>query len=127
MAIDYGRDLAGVADLSFALPEVIDSRLGVAQSIARRLQTDVLFYDPEYGYDLRRLLSAAAVPELGGQVEHRVEQEALKDERVRRARARVTRFAETLDVRLQIATYDEGSFELTLGVSELDVTVLRIE
>lgn len=128
MADIYGRDLYGVEDLSYALHEVQDQRLGVAQAIGRRLQS-LLYYDDDYGYDMRQLLSAAMLPELTGQIEHRVEEEALKDERVARARATVNRSdnGETIDVRLQVALYAQGPFVLTLTVDQLSVKVLSIE
>lgn len=126
--VDYGRDLSGVADLSYALHEVEDSREGVAESVARRFQGPV-FYDDDYGFDLRRLIGRAGTPESDGDTEARIEEEAMKDERVRDCDATLTRFdnSERLEVHIEIRPYDDGPFDLTLEVTALEVKVLSIE
>jgi hypothetical protein len=122
MAIDYGSDFGGVMDLSPSLG-LVSGRLALAQAIARRLTTPrgSLFYDPDYGYDLRQHLNAPA-PRLGV-VEAQTSTEVLKDERVLDVEVDVTFTEGLLSVTLRL--FDAGGpFSLVLNVSQVTVELL---
>jgi hypothetical protein len=121
---DLGLDLSGVDDLSPQMTEV-SGRLGLIQSIARRLQTPNggLFYDPDYGYDVRRFLSAVVVN--SGELASSVEAEALKDERVAQATATVVFSASSSSLLIKLEIADSGGpFAFVLAVSAVTVELL---
>jgi hypothetical protein len=100
--------------------------LGLAQAIARRLTTPRggLFYDSDYGTDIRRWLNAAVQPL--GRIGFEVQNEALKDERVKRANATVTIVGGTLNIDLKLVDAD-GPFTLTLSVNQLTVDIINFQ
>ena len=124
---EYGRDLACVDDLSYALHEIREGKRGIAESVARRLQVSALFYGKNYGYDLRQHLGAAVV-DSPGDIEAGVEAEALKDERVSEAHAVVTYndTNESLQVSIRLVAYSVGPFDMTLQVTQLSVELTEV-
>lgn len=95
----------------------------VVQAVARRLQTPRggLWYDPDYGTDLRQYLNGARSR---FRVSRDVENEALKDERVLAASASVTFASQTMTVVLAL-TLATGVFTLTILVTELTVALVN--
>lgn len=132
---DLGSDISCVTDIDPMLTSV-DGREALGQAIARRLGTPRggLFYDANYGTDLRSFLNAHVTAE---RVAQAVEAEALKDERVRSASARITfvdagspgATAETLgSMEIELTLVDAaGPFVLTLLVGSVTVALLRSE
>lgn len=124
---DLGTDIYCVDDLDPAFATV-DGTKAVAQAIARRLGTPrgALFYDPDYGYDLRAFLNAPIDDRMLFQIGVGVENEARKDERVFDAQAVATYDVqtETMTVVLRGST-SSGPFQLILAVDEVSVEVLR--
>ncbi len=120
---DLGIDIGGVLDIDGNL-SLVEGRLGLAQSISRRLSTPRggLFYDLEYGFDLRVFLNTPVRPD---EVRRGVENECLKDERVDDARAEVAfnEAASTLTVRITI-TDGDGPFVFTISVSAVTTELL---
>jgi hypothetical protein len=112
---DIGGDFTGVDDLDFSLT-VVYGRRALAEAIARRwLQPEgTLVYAPDYGQGLADYLLADADPALAG----KLEQEALKDERVEAVEVRVALVAGELSIvgRLQDA---QGPFDLTVAYDGL--------
>jgi hypothetical protein len=119
---DLGLDLYGVDDLTADGREV-SGRLCLIQAIARRLRTPrgALWYDPDYGYDVRRFLNAP--PTAAGELANNVESEAEKDERVSQARATASFSGDTLTIRLDIAD-SGGPFSFVLKVTDVTVELL---
>lgn len=123
-----GHDLSCVMDLDPLMVEV-DGRLGLAQSIARRLITPRggLIDDPNYGFDLRVFLNGdtdgskrtIAIMAQG------IEAECLKDERVQRATATVTFVAGTLTVGINLVD-GQGPFSLVLAISSVTASILKV-
>jgi phage baseplate assembly protein W len=115
---DYGSDFSCVADFD-ATMSVVTGPLVVAQAVARRLETPRggLWYDPNYGTDLRQYLNGHPPP---FRIRTAIEAEALKDERVERVSAEVTVFTDHIKavVSLQLA---DGPFTLTVAASDLTV------
>ena len=119
---EFGDDFAGVLDIGGTLA-IVSGRRALAEALLCRLTTPhgSLFYDFEYGLDLRQFLSAPA-PE-PGLLEMQVRVECEKDERVESVDVEVTFLAETLTVRLTVTDAD-GPFNLTIAVSQLTVEYL---
>ena len=129
-----GTDFAGIDDIDADL-SVTDGRIGLAQAIATRLGTPRfgLYYDGNYGYDLR---SEIGKPQGAANrvTAHRIETETLKDERISDASASVEyvqvadapdQSNDTLTITLSI-TDDDGPFELVLSVDDVSVSLLEV-
>jgi hypothetical protein len=127
---DLGTDVSCVEDLDPTF-RLVTGREALAQALARRLSTKsgalaLLGDDPDYGDDLRELvgedLGARALFEIAA----RAEREALKDERIRSTTATATLAGGVLVLTLALSDAD-GPFRLTLAVSEVSVTVLKVQ
>lgn len=120
---DLGTDIHCVSDMEPTL-RVISGREALAHAIARRLQTPFggLWYDPDYGYDLRQFCSGQLTQ--ASTIASSVELEALKDERVLDAKAAVTVVGKTLDVKVTL-TDGLGPFTLVIGVDALTLQLLN--
>jgi phage baseplate assembly protein W len=124
-----GSDIHAVTDLDGAF-RVVSGRLAHAQAIARRLGTprgdlERIGDDPDYGTDLRAYVGADVGPRVVFEVQSAVEREALKDERTLSASAVATFAGDALMVALRLADAD-GPFSLTLAVSDVTVSVLKV-
>lgn len=112
MTTDFGIDLATLADgdLDPAFGLSSGARL-VAADVARRLQTEALFYADEgaYGFDLRELVASRTTR---ASIAVQVEEEALRDERVLDARVTVDGVRVAL-----LVTTAEGPFRLVVDTS----------
>ena len=122
---DFGTDLSAVSDLEVTMREVSGREL-LAQAIARRLQTPRgggLFYDADYGYDVRQFVSGSTLPE--GTIEAAIENEILKDERVADVQVDVRYFTANKNLKIYVAINDgDGPFDLVLDVSDVTVELL---
>lgn len=118
---DYGSDISTFPDLDPSFGLLTGPRV-VAEAVARRLMTPRggLFYDPQYGFDLRALLNDATPDARLAAIASQVEDEALKDERVQAVQAFVTRNGQagTLVVRI-VLTLASGTFPLTLTIGQV--------
>lgn len=137
MATEYGSDISCVDDIDPDLSTVSGST-ALLQAVARRWDTPPvpfgggLFYDPDYGYGIRRHINAVARPE---QIEAGLEAEALKDERVRACPLRVEllerdddeRRRPPIRVTASVVGADGTTYPLTLDVSSVTVALLREE
>lgn len=122
----YGVDIAVLNDIpkNFAL---VGGRLNVCYALVRRFSTrrGSLFYDLDYGLDLREYLSAGVTDEELSNLPEMIRLEAEKDPRVQSAEVGV-RFERatqrlTITIRAQSAT---GPFSLVLAVSAVTVELL---
>jgi phage baseplate assembly protein W len=123
-----GSDVSCFPDLE-GTGSLISGKLVLAQALARRLTTarGSLFYDKNYGTDLRMYLNEGLTNEAIWRVKASVESECLKDERVARASADVS-FSletETLHVLIEIDT-NGGPFALTLSITALTIDLLTV-
>lgn len=128
MATDYGKDVSCYlnGDLDPMFVE-LEGRQVLAEALMRRLETPRggLFYDADYGLDLRgylgEALDAADIVEL----QAAIGVECLKDERVVAAQARVALTYSTGEMLVYILVQDgNGPFELTLSVDKVTVSLL---
>lgn len=117
-----GTDISGVRDVDPGLG-IAGGRLAYAQAIARRLTTPAgtLFYDREYGHDVRRYVNAPFFN--AEEVQNAVAAEAFKDERTVGATVTATFSDGVLTIELVLDDGD-GPFPLTLNVSQLTASVL---
>lgn len=119
----YGSDFAGVEDLDPNLT-VVEGPAAVAVAVARRFLTPAggLFYDRNFGFDVRRLLNAPirSIPELT----FRLQAEARKDQRVEDADVRVVRAQEALYIGITL-TLATGPFTFAIRVTKLSVELLK--
>ena len=125
MSEDHGTDFYCTDDLEPNL-RVVSGRECLRQALLRRLITPrgSLFFDPNYGTDLRAFLASSA---RASEIAQAVEAECLKDERVEDVSSLVTPPATNSDpivVRLSIVDAD-GPFPLTVAVSSLTVKLLE--
>lgn len=127
---DLGSDVSCVEDLDGAFRSV-SGRLALAQAIARRLSTRngdlaLIGDDPDYGSDLRELVGEDVDDRAAFEIAARAEKEALKDERVRTASATVTLAGTSHLLSLALSDAD-GPFRLTLAITDVSVSVLKVQ
>jgi phage baseplate assembly protein W len=125
---DYGTDIACYPDLD-GFGSLATGRTAVAQALARRLTTPrgSLFYDTNYGTDLRLYLSESFTQEAQSRVKAAVEAECSKDDRVSSCTANVTFNAVARTLKLSI-TIDlgDGPFAMTVAVTSLTLALLSV-
>lgn len=121
---EIGPTWAGFEDIRQDLGKV-EGDAALAEELARRFSTQFLWYDPEYGEDLRRFVNA--IDPGPGVVERLVEAQALLDERVDDAEVEVRREdnGKSLFIDINVTKGDGTNFPLTLKVSELTVEILK--
>lgn len=118
-----GSDFSCVEDLDPNLTPV-EGRLGLAQSMARRLITPTggLFYAPDYGDDVRRYLNNGS-PSAPRRIAATAEGECEKDERIDRCDASATLSGAALSLKIKL-TDSEGPFTFTLDIDDLSADLL---
>lgn len=121
--MDLGTDLSALPDLSFSLKS---GRANLVEALARRLMTPRggLFYDLNYGFDLRAYLQEDINPQTVFELESLVAVELQKDQRVLAAEVTVSQpehNALRLDALIQLA---DGPFRLILRATDVSVEVL---
>jgi phage baseplate assembly protein W len=128
MAIDLGTDVSCFPDLD-PLGTLVSGKTALAQAIARRLTTPRggLFYDTNYGTDLRLYLNEGMTSEAQSRIKAAIESECRKDERVASATADVTFNAAAQSLAVSISlSIASGPFTLTLAVTQLTVALLTV-
>jgi hypothetical protein len=127
METDFGDDVVGVLDVDADFTIASPAR-ALGEAALRRLTTDRggLFYDPEYGYNLRARVNETLDERSAFETAAGVRAELERDERVLSADVSVTRVDEGLDVRALIDTLD-GPFRLVLHATEVTVNLLSSE
>lgn len=97
----WGTDLTAYHDLRLM---VHSGLANLAEAIIRRLITPRgrLFYDPEYGFDVRSYLNEAARPDVLYEIERRVEEQCELDPRIAAATASATFDAQARTLRLSV-------------------------
>lgn len=128
---DYGSDLSTFpgGDIDPLMPLIGGSR-AVLESCARRLMTPRGFLRraPDYGYDLRSKMGARMSTVQRLRIADDIENELLKDDRVRGAKVQNfesrTDGVWTIKIRITLA---EGDFPLVVVASSLTVELLNSE
>ena len=121
-----GTDVSTVPDLDGYFRLMTGLRV-VGEALLRRLTTPPggLFYDPDYGYDIRGLLNAPLTSADLARARIRIVAECQKDERVDTVEADLALNESTgrLTLSLLVATA-AGPFKLTAAVSAVTVELL---
>jgi phage baseplate assembly protein W len=128
MADVLGTDIGCYPDLDSS-GALVSGRTMLAQALARRLTTPRggLFYDTNYGTDLRLYLNEGMTNEAQSRIKAAVESECLKDERVSACSAEVSFSLQTQLLKVSISVDTKaGPFSLTLAVSSLTVDLLAV-
>lgn len=120
----YGVDIDCLFGHGMGWP-VVSGPKNVANAIGRRLITPRggLFYDPDYGFDVREYLGVALTRGKLAELIAGVEAEAMQDARVQAvvASAQATGSPSTqLDLTLSITLADRTSFEMIMSIGALN-------
>jgi hypothetical protein len=129
MGTDYGTDVSAEPDLDPMFPEQTGRAL-LIEALARRFETPrgSLFYDPDYGFDLRALIGEGLADGDLFALQAAIAAECRKDERVVAARAVVALDRATSTMTVTIAAADgAGPFRLVLDVSTVSVALLGVD
>jgi len=126
MAVDFGSDIGFLNDLdpNFGL---VSGTTNLGQALAHRLETPRggLFYDPNYGTDIRSYLNEAIGPKTLPQLASDVQAECLKDERVLSCTCGVQFISASKSLKLSInVATAAGPFTFILAVTSVTVTLL---
>lgn len=124
--MSFGSDFSGFDDIDplwTFLEGATQEATALAQAVARRFicTRGGLFYDPSYGLDLRLFISSTFSP---AQVEEQIAAEARKDERITDCVATVTVLGETWEVQIKCTASTGATFDFTLSVSRVTVSLL---
>lgn len=125
---DFGTDISCLDDMNETGRLVSGPRM-LLEAVYRRLTTPrgSLSGAPNYGYDLRSLLSLEMTAVQRASIPGRIAQEVEKDERIQSCTVRIEAFGPR-SLTLSIAcTTAEGPFRLTLGVAGVTVKILSSE
>lgn len=123
---DFGVDISFLSDLdpNFTL---VSGFACLGQDLAHRFETPRggLFYDGNYGTDIRGRLNEALSPKGQTKLASDIQAECMKDERVLACTARVqlATATSTLTVTISVNTA-AGPFQFILGVTSVSVTLL---
>lgn len=117
--LDVGKNLAIASGLR-----------NIGNAIARRLVTPRggLFYDPNYGLDVRNFVNAGFTPQQLAQVQGDITAEVAKDERIENPVVTVLQNLATATMSITI-TCDlaEGPFAFIVNVNSLTVSLLEVQ
>ncbi len=117
-----GSDFRCETDLT---PGMLQSRdeACLGEALVRRLQTSSLWYDEDYGTDLREYVNSCAS---SYSIENSTESEILKDERVEsvQATAEYDSSNESVTLTIQVVAANGVDFTLTVLVTALTVELL---
>ncbi len=126
--LDLGVDAACITDITSTMT-LAQGLPNLAMALCRRLITrrGGLFYDLDYGLDLRELLNAAVTDEQIAQAPDDIRSECEKDERLLSCTVDVvfSRASSTAKITIRGVTA-LGPFTLILGVSQVTVEILGL-
>lgn len=126
-SVDFGTDINCLSGMDPRL-RLLDGRANLGQALVARLGTPRggLFYDPNYGTDLRAYVNEAMSPAALARVRADVQAECAKDERVSACTASTSYDAATRTLLVQVAIQTAGGpFRLVLAVTSVSVELLR--
>ena len=125
--VDFGQDIDVRSGLD-PLLGLVSGTQNLGQALVGRLSTPRggLFYDPNYGTDLRSYLNDSVSAATLARVRADVQAECAKDERVLSCTAATQFDAASLTLLVQISVQTaEGPFTMVLAVTSVTVELLR--
>ncbi len=127
--VESGVDIDCILDVGKSLALARGLR-NLGNALARRLVTPRggLFYDPNYGLDVRAFLNAAFTAQQLAQVQADITAEVSKDERVEDPQVTVVSNVQTGSMAITIVCeLAEGPFQFLVSVNALTVELLNVE
>jgi phage baseplate assembly protein W len=127
--VDSGVDLDCILDVGQSLALARGLR-NLGNALVRRLVTPRggLFYDPNYGLDVRAFLNAGMTPQQLAQVQADIASEVSKDERIENPEVTVVSNTQTATMAITIVCeLAEGPFRFLVAVNALTVELLNVE
>lgn len=124
---DFGTDINFLTGLDPRLG-LVSGTANLGQALAHRLTTPrgSLFYDPDYGTDIRAYLNDTITADKLAQVRADVQAELIKDERVLACIAEVSFDFTSRQLAVSVAVQTaNGPFNLVLAVTSVTVELLR--
>ncbi len=124
LTTDYGTDIriGKVVRTASGLRNLMDA-------CVRRLSTATgsLFWNPEYGYDVRQVLNSEISVEILKDLESRIVSQLELDERVSKATCDATFIYPTqkLTIKIFITPFQDKTFTLVISVSKLTIELLN--
>lgn len=124
LTTDYGVDvrIGKVVGTASGLRNLMDA-------CVRRLSTATgsLFWNPEYGYDVRQVLNSEISVEILKDLESRIVSQLELDERVSKATCDATFIYPTqkLTIKIFITPFQDKTFTLVISVSKLTIELLN--
>lgn len=115
-------------DLSTSIFQLKSGAACLAQDLLNRLSTErgSLFYDEDYGLDVRKFLNKRSLPGLAFRIAAEVSAELKKDPRVARVAVTTKETSTGFALSLQLTTL-QGPFSLVLDVSPEIVKIAKAE
>lgn len=121
---DYGTDCR--------IGKVVGKKSGLQnliEALVRRLSTPTgqLFWNPEYGYDVRQLLNSEVSPNILEAAEKIIENQLELDERVDKATSQIAfnESASKMYLYIEITPVADKTFTLVLSVDKVTVELLE--
>jgi hypothetical protein len=130
LQLDTGGDIDIVTDLAGPYMRIATGLRNIGNALARRLTTPRggLFYDPDYGLDVRDYLSAGMTPQQLSAIQGDITNEVSKDERIDNPVVTVVQNLAAATMRITIACdLATGPFTFIVGVSQLTVELLDVQ
>jgi hypothetical protein len=127
--VESGVDIDCIIDVGRSLTLARGLR-NLGNALARRLVTPRggLFYDPNYGLDVRAFVNAGFTAQQLAQVQADIAAEVSKDERVENPQVTVVSNVQTGSMAITIVCeLAEGPFQFLVSVNALTVELLRVE
>jgi hypothetical protein len=124
--VDFGTDFDFLSGLNPAFA-LVTGYYNLGQALAHRLQTPRggLFYDLDYGTDIRGYVNMAITGQVASQLVGDIQSECLKDERVQTVTAAQSMNAATSTLTITITgTTSDGPFTFILSVTSATVALL---
>lgn len=124
--LGFGQDFQVLNGVNPAFP-LVGGYTNLGQALANRLQTPRggLFYDLDYGTDVRGYLNAAITPKVRAALAIAIQNECLKDERVQGCTATITADLSTETMTISInALTAQGPFAFIFDVTSASVTLI---
>jgi hypothetical protein len=128
MATNYGVDTYCLTDTGLTDVIVLDPKILIGQRLVRALTIPqgalaLIGGDPRRGFDLRSLVNAKMTTANVLSFQQQINAECAQDEEVLSADAVLTLVGSTLTCQISVVSAP-GPFQLTVSVSQLDVTAI---